>query len=220
MKYRLKFTKGELVKYIPHLDMLRLYQRAIRRANLPIAYSQGFNPHQQMSFAQPISVGITSVSDYIDIETVCDVDTNDFIKKLNDCLPNGTCVLDMRSINQDEKNGMAAVEGASYHIILDKDITQDMIDRFLLEEELIIFKKSKKSTKYVNIREDIFELYIDKTQLYTLIATGSTKNLKPDLLIECLYNYLDLEYEPYKIKYERQDLFKLKGGHFVSLFKL
>lgn len=220
-KYRIRFVKGNEVKYIPHLDMLRLYQRAVRRANIPIAYSQGFNPHQQMSFAQPLSVGVTGISEYMDIETVNEIIPKDFIEKLNKCLPEGTFVRDIRIVKDEEKNSMAAVEAASYCITLDKDIDklQEVILKFLSEKDLIVEKKSKKSTKAVNIRDNIFELKAeDNKKLYALIAAGSNKNLKAELLVECLYKYMGWELNPYKIKYERQDLFKLYGEDFISLF--
>lgn len=229
MKYRIRFVKGELVKYIPHLDMLRLYQRAVRRANLPIAYSKGFNPHQQMSFAQPLSVGVTSISEYMDIETIYEIDINDFINRLNDCLPKGTFVIDMREVGEKEKNSMSAVEAATYYIILDKTIAkeefQKLINRFLNENELIIEKKTKKSLKTVDIRSDIFKLDVcdninGYNKLCVFIATGSNRNLKVDLLTECLYRYMGWEFNPYKIKYEREDLFKFNGEEFESLFSI
>ncbi len=220
MKYRIKFIKEDAVKFVPHLDFLRLYQRAIRRANLPIAYSNGFNPHQIMSFAQPLSVGWTSVGEYMDIQTICSVDTNDFINLINQCLPEGTKVIAMRVLEDGEKNSMACVEAALYNIILpdiDLDLSK-LIENFLNQNELLIKRKSKHTLKEVNIKQDIFKLEVNENKLSAFIAAGSTQNLKPDLLIECFCMYNNIELNPYKIKYERQDLFKKKGENFVSLF--
>lgn len=221
MKYRIKFTKEDLVKFVPHLDLLRLYQRAIRRADLPIAYSNGFNPHQQMSFAQPLSVGWTSICEYMDIETTCIVDINDFINLINECLPDGTKVIDMKKLEDGEKNSMASVEAALYYITLDNlnFNLYNLIEKFLNKDELIIEKKSKHLLKQVDIKQDIFKLeIIGNDVLSAFIAAGSNRNLKPDLLVKCFYMYNDMALNPYKIKYERQDLFKKKGENFVSLF--
>lgn len=219
MKYRIKFIKDNQIKFVPHLDMIRLYQRAIRRANLPIAYSNGFNPHQQMSFAQPLSLGYTSISEYMDIETVNEVNISEFVDKLNNCLPEGTYVCDMRCVRPNEKNAMASVKAAVYNIYLDKDIENFLIDKFLLEKELIVQKKSKKEIKFVNIRDDIFEIkLLDTNKVYTILAAGSDRNLKPDLFVECLYKFIGYEYDKFKIKYQRQELLKMEGGSFVSLF--
>lgn len=221
MKYRIKFTKEDLVKFVPHLDLLRLYQRAIRRADLPIAYSNGFNPHQQMSFAQPLSVGWTSICEYMDIETTCIVDIDDFINSINECLPDGTKVIDMRKLEDGEKNSMASVEAALYYITLDNlnFNLYNLMEKFLNKGELIIEKKSKHLLKQVDIKQDIFKLeIIGNDMLSAFIAAGSNRNLKPDLLVKCFYIYNDMALNPYKIKYERQDLFKKKGENFVSLF--
>lgn len=221
MKYRIKFTKEDLVKFVPHLDLLRLYQRAIRRADLPIAYSNGFNPHQQMSFAQPLSVGWTSICEYMDIETTCIVDIDDFINSINECLPDGTKVIDMRKLEDGEKNSMASVEAALYYITLDNlnFNLYNLMEKFLNKGELIIEKKSKHLLKQVDIKQDIFKLeIIGNDMLSAFIAAGSNRNLKPDLLVKCFYMYNDMALNPYKIKYERQDLFKKKGENFVSLF--
>lgn len=221
MKYRIKFTKEDLVKFVPHLDLLRLYQRAIRRADLPIAYSNGFNPHQQMSFAQPLSVGWTSICEYMDIETTYIVDIDDFINSINECLPDGTKVIDMRKLEDGEKNSMASVEAALYYITLDNlnFNLYNLMEKFLNKGELIIEKKSKHLLKQVDIKQDIFKLeIIGNDMLSAFIAAGSNRNLKPDLLVKCFYMYNDMALNPYKIKYERQDLFKKKGENFVSLF--
>lgn len=221
MKYRLKFVKGEEVKFIPHLDMLRLYQRAIRRANLDISYSNGFNPHQQMSFAQPLSVGFTGLSEYMDIETTKEVEINEFMTKLNSCLPCGTYVTNMRPLKACEKNAMASVEAASYYITIDLviDTFKTKIEEFLSNTELIVQKKTKKSLKELNIKDNILKIQvIDKNKLYVLLSAGSNSNLKPNLFIECLYKYMGLQFNPYKIKYERVDLFKKEGESFINLF--
>jgi radical SAM-linked protein len=221
-KYRIQFTKGDQIRFVPHLDMVRLFQRAIRRANLPIAYSQGFNPHQQMSFAQPLSVGATGIAEYIDIETTQLMDTKDAADKINTVLPEGAFVTNIREVREKEKNGMAAVEAGSYIITLDRNVEnlQNSIDKFLSEPELIIEKKSKKVTKEVNIRADIFKLEaIEDNKMYAFLATGSNRNLKPDLMLECFYKYMGLDFNPYKMGYDRQDVFTLDGEAFVSLGK-
>lgn len=221
MKYRIQFVKGEAVKYVPHLDMLRLYQRAIRRADLPISYSNGFNPHQQMSFAQPLSVGWTGENEYMDIETTEMVNIESFISKLNSCLVDGTYVKNMRALNDGEKNAMASVKAASYNINLNIKIynIEDILERFKAESILNIYKKSKHTFKEVNIRELIYEIYpTGNDSIYIFVACGSDRNLKADLLAECLYRYANLDFKPYCIKYERQELFKMKGDDFVSLF--
>ena len=68
MKVRIKFTKQGAMKFIGHLDIMRYFQKAMRRADVDIKYSEGFSPHQVMSFAAPLGVGLTSNGEYMDIE--------------------------------------------------------------------------------------------------------------------------------------------------------
>ena len=89
MKVRIKFSKEGPVKFIGHLDIMRYFQKAIRRADIDIAYSMGFNPHQIMSFASPLSVGHESSGEYFDIELNSLTDTEDIKNRLNDVMTEG-----------------------------------------------------------------------------------------------------------------------------------
>ena len=79
MKYRIKFTKVGKVRFVGHLDLLKLFQRAIKRAGIPVAYSNGFNPHQLIGFAIPLPLGMASVGEYVDVELKEEV-SEDIIK--------------------------------------------------------------------------------------------------------------------------------------------
>lgn len=83
MRYLIKFTKGADIKFISHLDLMRTIQKIIRRAEIPIEYSKGFNPHMALSLAQPLSVGIYSDGEYLDAILTEDMDTKEVIDKLN-----------------------------------------------------------------------------------------------------------------------------------------
>lgn len=89
MIYRIKFEKYDEVKYIGHLDTMRTFTRCIKRTNLPIKFSKGFNPRVQLSFALPLGVGITSESEYVDLELEDEVDEALLKKELNATLPDG-----------------------------------------------------------------------------------------------------------------------------------
>lgn len=78
---RLKFTKGSEVKYISHLDLMRVFQRALRRASIPISYSSGFNPHQEISFAAPLSLGVTSNAEYVDLKLTEPMDVREIRRR-------------------------------------------------------------------------------------------------------------------------------------------
>ena len=80
MKIRIKFTKTGHLRFIGHLDVMRYFQKLMRRANVDIRYSEGFSPHQIMSFAQPLGVGDTSEGEYVDIEVFSSVFSEDIMR--------------------------------------------------------------------------------------------------------------------------------------------
>ncbi|HBZ63583.1 MAG TPA: Fe-S oxidoreductase, partial [Lachnospiraceae bacterium] len=98
MKTRFRFTKTGSIKFIGHLDCMRFFQKALRRAKMDVAYTQGFNPHQIMSFASPLSVGLTSDGEYIDIEFVSlpSDDPDEVVQYLNACMTDELFVTEMK----------------------------------------------------------------------------------------------------------------------------
>lgn len=93
-KIRIKYTKGEEVKFISHRDLMRAFQRAIRRAEIPIAYSQGFNPHMKISWGKALKVGQTSDSEYAELQLESWIKPNELMQRLNPQLPKGIEILE------------------------------------------------------------------------------------------------------------------------------
>lgn len=96
MKIRIKFAKIGPVKYVGHLDMLRYFQKLMRRAGIDITYSEGFNPHQKMSFAAPLGVGVAGQGEYVDIEANTTFSSEESVKRLNDASVEGIYVKSYR----------------------------------------------------------------------------------------------------------------------------
>jgi radical SAM-linked protein len=162
---RIKFVRGEEVKFISHLDLMKVFERASRRANIPIAFSQGFNPHAHLIFGLPLSVGVTSQSEYADIELTEVLEPESFVNKLNNELPKGLIVLDAKA-RQSKNNIMASIGAAAYEILISapKEIEikdfQDRIKEFLNEPEIVVKKESKKGIKELDIKPMIERLEI------------------------------------------------------------
>lgn len=211
---RAKYTRGEEVKYISHLDLMRVFERAIRRAGIPIAYSQGYNPHPQMVFALPLSVGVTSEVEYVDFSFESEVSPSVLIKRLNQQLPNGIRLVEAREKNTKE-NIMATICSAKYNIyavfkkeIALEDLRKNVVD-FLDSESIIIKKKTKKDSKDIDIKPMIYDIktfhlgsemeYRDIFCFSVSLAAGSVENLKPELLIEALGEFLGHKIEPIKV---------------------
>src|SRR6266700_2916279 len=98
MKYLITFEKGEPVRWLGHLDMLRTFERAIRRAELPIAFSTGFNPRERITFASALGVGVTGGAELMTIELTDTVEPPAIVADLNDKLPAGIQILEAREI--------------------------------------------------------------------------------------------------------------------------
>lgn len=200
--------------YIGHLDLMTFFQRALKRAELPIAYSQGFNPHQQMSFAVPLSLGSYGYGEYVDIELKEPVEEKEIISRLNSVMNKGLVITQARRLNEGEKTGAAIVTSADYRVTLPIKLknTDDVIQALLASDKMEIERTSKRITKLVNIRPDIFSLSVDNsgdnTVLNMRIATGSANNLKAELVCEYIYKYCNVEFKPYELVIERLQLLK------------
>lgn len=151
IKYRLKITKGEPIRYISHLDFAALMQRAICRAHLPAAYSEGFNPHMKIAFASALSVGITSTCEYMDLELKKDVCQPEVFDRLRAVLPPGVELLQVKQIDLRSKALMSIVDEGSYEIKLplsdDFDKIQHSIETFNKTAQIIITRETPKNVK-------------------------------------------------------------------------
>ena len=114
MKIRIKFTKQGPVRFIGHLDVMRYFQKAMRRAEIDIAYTSGFSPHQIMTFAAPLGVGLESNGEYMDIECNSVTDSADMAERLNKVGVEGLKVLDVKLLPDHAGNAMASGEAAGY----------------------------------------------------------------------------------------------------------
>ncbi len=160
MNVRVRFAKYGAVKFIGHLDVLRYFQKAVRRSGLKIAYSQGFHPHQIMSFASPLGVGITSEGEYMDMELTAEYTPQEIVDALNSAMVEGFTVLSARILPEPEngrkrETAMSLVTAADYLVtvkendsFLGKKSLEELNEawaRFYGQESIPVVKKVKKS---------------------------------------------------------------------------
>lgn len=209
MKIRLKFSKTGAMKFIGHLDLMRMFQKIFRQANIPIAYSEGFNPHQIFSIAAPLPVGITSEGEYMDIKLFNDINPNFLIEEINVVCPKGISILSAVILDNDEPAAMSLVSAAKYVITqADPIITNQHIDNFVKQDIITILKKSKKGIiNEVNIKPGIFNLVVNENKIIMTISTGSVFNIKPEAVLESLHKFNDIEYNPFNFKIHRMELY-------------
>ena len=137
---RFRFSRGQELKYIAHLDMLRVFERAIKRAKIPVAYTQGFNPRQKLVFGLPMSIGLTSESEYADIELVEDMQPEEFVTQINKGLPDGLKAEEAVSMNTRD-NIMNQITAARYEIVFEVKEPQAVLK--LIPLSMICFPEKK-----------------------------------------------------------------------------
>ncbi|MBO8137268.1 MAG: DUF2344 domain-containing protein [Desulfotomaculum sp.] len=188
-KYKIMFSKTGMARFISHLDLLRIFERAFRRADLPMAFSQGFNPHPKMSIAAPLAVGIEGKQELLEIELTGKMEENEITRRLNSSLPAGVEVLGVKQA-QGTKPLMAMVKRAvySFECMPGKEIKQQQVEQAvssLLNEDYIIVKRSVKGrVKEVDIRPGILSLEGKLTNgeiiIKAEVKSGSEGNVRPE----------------------------------------
>lgn len=191
MKVRIKFTKQGPVKFIGHLDVMRYFQKAIRRADIDIKYSEGFSPHQIMSFAAPLGVGLTSNGEYMDIEVNSMKDCASLLEQLSNVMVEGICVTQCHLLNDHAKNAMSLVAAADYTVSFREGKEPSNLEgfftglsEFMKQEHIFITKKTKKGEREVDLKDYIYELSVSDHTIFMKLSAGSSDNLKPELVME------------------------------------
>ena len=222
MKLRIKFSKKGPLRFIGHLDIMRYFQKAIRRSDIDIAYSTGFSPHQIMSFAAPL--GVESEGEYFDIEANSVTSAEDMIARLNREMAEGMVITGMRILPDDAKNAMASVKAASYRLHWKEGYAPDYdisaaVEQFLSQEEVLYTKHTAKSVIERNLKDAVYELKaIDERTIYMLVDASSAGNVKPGAVIECLAAFYGKEYDSNAVQVTREDTFTdSSNGGFLSL---
>ena len=212
MKARIKFRKNGVMKFIGHLDIMRYFQKAIRRAEIPIAFTSGYSPHMIMSFANPLGVGLTSDGEYFDIELTESIASKEAVRRLNEQMVDGMEIVSFVQIPDDKKSkGMSIVAGADYlSSVKNGSLPEDLAEKleaFYAQNEICVVKKTKKSEKEVDIRPMIYKLECRDGKIYMRVAAGSVQNLKPELVTEAFVRYLGMDAEKVTFTHHRLEIF-------------
>ncbi len=234
MKARLKFNKYGAMKFIGHLDIMRYFQKAFRRAGIDIAYSQGYNPHQLTSFASPLGVGLTSDGEYMDMQLNSDITEEEFLSKINETMAHGISVISFKPLKDDCIKSMAAVAAADYMVSLKDGYEvienfQEKFNLFIAQSEIVVTKKTKKSEVVMDIKPAIYhyalseqefasrtnqeydlsfaDTYNNDNVVFMQLSAGSVQNLKPELVMEAFYNFIGAEMKPFCFQIHRMDMY-------------
>ena len=222
IKIRIKFRKYGVMRFIGHLDIMRYFQKAMRRAEIDICYSEGFSPHQIMSFAAPLGVGITSDGEYLDIEVNSTRSSEASIKALNDTMVEGVEVTEYVKLPDNAKTAMSMVAAADYDLYFkegyepaaDVRTFADGIRQYFTEE------------KVMDLKQLVYAFDVSERDgrpvFYLKVSTGSTDNLKPELVLEAMFQAMGYTYDQNAIQIHRRDVYAMNpaGDGFISLGKM
>lgn len=189
MKLRVKFRKYGPVRFIGHLDVMRFFQKTIRRAELDVAYTGGYSPHQVMTFAAPLGVGTESNGEYMDIEVNSLTSCKDAMERLNNASVHGIEITSVKVLPENAGNAMASVAAAAYTVRFRDGRAPQMniataLPLFLAKEKILITKKTKKGSREVDLKPGIYQLTWDGSTFYMLVNASSSGNIKPIQIIE------------------------------------
>lgn len=216
MKVRIKFSKHGVMKFIGHLDVMRYFQKAMRRADIDIAYTTGFSPHQIMSFAAPLGVGLESNGEYFDIEADSVTTSEDMEKRLNAVMVEGIRILNVRVLPETAGNAMASVAAAKYTIRFaeGKEPPFDLetaVKAFMEKETIPVTKQTKKSETELDLKPFIYEMKAKDKTAELFVDASSAGNIKPSLVLEALFKEQGCELPKFALQITREDTYTNTG---------
>lgn len=197
---RLKYRKIGYMKFLSHLDMVRLMERSFRRAKLPLEFSKGFNPRPKINFAAPLSVGVTSDSEVLEVELAEEIDVKEFLANQKRIFPEGIEIVAGRFVESESKvKLMGNVSSCQYLISVlstaetSLENVKEWLGKFTAQDEIIIEKiNKKKKVSQKNIRPAIRSVSVISVDPQGHIAlsvhldAGSESNLKAEDLMKAL----------------------------------
>lgn len=217
-RYIIKFYKEGYIRYISHLDLLRLFKRSFKRVGIRLQYSNGYNPHPKMSFAQPLSLGYSSSSEYMEFDTINPYATDEIMDKLNIVMPEGVGIISCEELPISNKTLAALTDRADYEITIPlKSGTElnlpDVIEKYLSQDQITLLKHQRKSGKDVeiDIKPMIFKLEgsVDNNNIMITanIAAGSIANLSPEMVLSTFSEFAGISYDRAEISIKRTEIY-------------
>lgn len=211
MNIRMKFKKHGCMKFIGHLDIMRYFQKAIRRADIDIAYSEGFSPHMIMSFAAPLGVGLTSEGEYVDLQVNSCASSKAAVDALNSVMVDGMEVVSFKLLPENVKNAMSSVAAADYFVKWREGYApenwEEKFNAFLQKEEMLIVKKTKRSEAEVDLKPMLYKTELRDGGIFMQVACGSVNNLKPELVMEAFAKDAGIELAPFALEVCRLEVY-------------
>ena len=222
MKVRIRFKKEGVMKYIGHLDVMRYFQKLLRRSDIPIAYSQGLSPHQIMSFAMPLSTGLESDGEYVDIEITERVTSYEAKRRMNAHNVEGIEILSFKELPEGARNAMASISAADYTVSFREGYKPsfsciETLRKMNAQDSINVVKQTKKSENEVDIKPGIYDIDGDDDEIHLCLSCGSVLNIKPELVIGEAFRREGLKLPEFALSIRRNEIYTDIDGNRVSL---
>ena len=215
-RYVARFEKGGYTKYISHLDLLRVFKRAFKVMGLDIRYSNGYNPHPKMSFAQPLSLGYSSLCEYLEFETITPHDPESLKEDLAKNLPRDLAITELFQFDSEVKTLAAESDACEYRIFVPFEGTEeefrDLFTSYMAQDRITALKKMKKTKtlEEVDIKDKIRSWKVsmegDNAVIDCILDSGSHSNLSPELVITTILERFGLDIPRSEIKVTRNKI--------------
>lgn len=232
-KIRVRFSKHGAVRYIGHLDVMRYFQKTIRRAKINVSYSGGFSPHQIMTFAAPLGVGQESEGEYMDLGIEDEIPDTAHIKDaLNESSVPGIRILSVKLLPDDAGNAMASVFASSYEVTFaadkkalcpDKEKMAELLQKASQLDHMIYHKETKKTSRDIDLKEFIYDIGLKEDEsdiptIYMTVNSSSADSIKPAFVMEFICSLADITLPVNSLRITRLDMFTADdNGKMISL---
>lgn len=230
MKLRIAYTKLEEAKYIGHLDLTRVFERAMRRAGIPQAYTEGFNPHPKISFGSALAVGVEGEREYVDIELQREMDLSEVLGSLQEQLPAGIRLLEGLLIDSRSKALMSVLNAALYRIRLPMALPiqaerlAEAIKSWLGREQITYTRYSKKGPTEKDIRPWVKhlhgEIHGDEVIFELEVRLGNQGSVRPEEVVGSLRELENLPLALESLQIKRTGIFVNRQGKAFSPMEL
>ncbi|HEX3030973.1 MAG TPA: TIGR03936 family radical SAM-associated protein [Bacillota bacterium] len=226
MRYRIQFSRLAEARFVSHLDTMKAVERAMRRARIPIAFSEGFNPHPKFSFGSALAVGVTSEKEYLDLELQQEWEPARLLKTLSANMPGGYRLSEVKVLAPEAPAAMSIINQADYLVRFkpSRTVTQEQLEQlvtdFLARPEIIVEKNTKKGKRQADLRPGIFTLSAQLQNPYIILRmhlqSGSTGNIRPEDVVSALSAQGNLDVDVITAQIHRLGLYVSKNDQLLT----
>lgn len=221
MRLIVKYERREDVRFISQLDILRTVHRALRRADIPVAYSEGFNPQPKVSFGFALSVGLISYGEYMDIHLTCDISPETFISSMNSVMPKGIVLTEAASAGEKTPKMSKMIDCAKFETVFkceNANIFEAKLNDFFGRDSIVIERHTKKGTSQADVKNYV---YVNQTEiidgthvkLVTIQALSEEMSVRIDDIVSAIVNYAG---ENVIADYVKKDTLLRYGDKFIT----